>query len=909
MEQETTEYNPNRRLYEIIPPLSTITNGNGDTSLKNILGDNQFGFSADYDINEGKINYAKIIYQSPNEWETSPDGLHWEFVSNHGNAWYKDIHVQSTLETYYYNNDTNAFEEIPNEDYITRFSTEMEYIAKTANNDFGRYVTRGNLSTWLKDMLFVELKTDNTPKDPVRDIPFIAENGTAGDKNLASYFRKTIEDLTNHNITTQVAVSAAGLLTKDVFNGFMAGHTGGTSIPTLNAVISDSLSTYNENPIKEEVSRFLYYPKTSGADVLGTTRVAPSQVNTSLISFGNSSNIVIPKLSSTSIIAGSIDTGTINVDTALTIDTGDASLVITPSLGSLDLLLDGDSYLSISGAGGTGDITFSKSNSLTFSGETTINNKLKYAGLDVGLTTVTSFNNNDILPQYAIKKYVDDSVLNIESGTAASSLLVYTGDKNLEAVDGLTYVAGSAWSFTNGITIPITGGSTIRDWATLEGSNVVTKAEVAAELAGKKPSSYNFYESKYPITSPEYTGGMFYVTNDYVVNNVTSNIKYTNAIDILTNDVVNITDLTTGATGTGINTSVLNTTEVTTLIDTKISSKANNSDILDMVKHDLDFWPLDMKVAFYNGAGENEPKVYGSFDGLTFNSAVPIRNSNFKAPETGDVTPFDFTLDTSDSLGVINKFIVDYIENTYHTSVYTVDTAYAADIMRYAVPGIASGVNSGTKLEVTANGTISKKHKIDLYQYQTTSAADSDTNAAKAEVIFSPMSYSYGDVFIEKAAAISESEKKRFEDIFTATIANYNMYDDNDLIPKAAVRAMLVDLLAEYSGIALIPRSPLEEAEMINTSALTSNFDTTTPNFNSPSNDPLAVPKDIPSGAQLEEVAQAASFASIATANAEAAKAEYDESIAQAEKDAWFKVWQDAKATAEAAVARYEAIK
>ena len=47
MELNTTEYNNNRRLYEVIPPLSAVTSGNGESALKTILGDNQFGFTAE----------------------------------------------------------------------------------------------------------------------------------------------------------------------------------------------------------------------------------------------------------------------------------------------------------------------------------------------------------------------------------------------------------------------------------------------------------------------------------------------------------------------------------------------------------------------------------------------------------------------------------------------------------------------------------------------------------------------------------------------------------------------------------------------------------------------------------------------------------------------------------------------
>jgi hypothetical protein len=124
------------------------------------------------------------------------------------------------------------------------------------------------------------------------------------------------------------------------------------------------------------------------------------------------------------------------------------------------------------------------------------------------------------------------------------------------------------------------------------------------------------------------------------------------------------------------------------------------------------------------------------------------------------------------------------------------------------------------------------------------------------------------------------------------------MYGDNDLLPKSAIKEMINFWMQEFSGFGLIPRSPLEEDEMINNAALTAQFTTSAPVFKTPSNDPAAIPADPDSSVQVAELEAAAIYAAT-TAQAEvAAKAIYDADTTNTDN---YNKWQDAIAEAQAA--------
>ena len=905
MELNTTEYNNNRRLYEVIPPLSAVTSNNGETALKNILGDNQFGFTAEFNVDNNSIDYLRLIYQSPNEWEPTSTNNHWGFVSNHGKAFYRDLQVQDRIDTYV----LTTGEVITDVEYIAKHALiggtgELTYIARPGLDDFGQYITRGNISNWLKEMLFTTVNaTTLVPDAPINSVPFLAGFGTVDETDdLALYFRDTINKLTEYKFEDIINNDLATVLPITTFNSFIGDNITNTSYHSINTIFTNKLEDYYVMPTKTTTRSFLEYEALGVGEEI-TNKVGPTAIGNNIIKI-EGTTVYTSTFESVDITATTkLTTDLIKVTDYLTIeDTGGYTAFINPTASTITLGRD-------DGDGGTtddwmvlaADLSFPKTTTVAFvdGGETSINNILKYGSsvdTTANMTQYGLFPATAFMPKRLIETYIGDTILTIAGAASDGDLLKYNGTKELAVVDGLTHTDTAAWDFTNGITITETSRP---DWATLENADVVTKEEINTQLALKVDVNPDILiaDGVWDL-SGGLSGGIFYINGD----GANPLVKYTNAIDITAAGVVNITYLTTEAHIDLLNadiTSIINVGDMEIIIDAKIADKADASTVNSKVTgYDTTYpanllFPSEKPIVF-----ADDDFNYSSYAGISLNMPKPERTAEFIATEGGLDTPFSIT---ADKTGDMYDSIIAYINNPWNTGLAnSIDAAIELDIMTNAIPAIVSGFNAGTNFITPAIvdvDMITTPHEVNLYQLRYVPAETGIDE--KYQGIFSPMSYSYDEAYYDIAELNTATPNKaRFEDIFTATISNFEMYGDNDLLPKSAIKEMINFWMQEFSGFGLIPRSPLEEDEMINNAALTAQFTTSAPVFKTPSNDPAAIPADPDSSVQVAELEAAAIYAAT-TAQAEvAAKAIYDADTTNTDN---YNKWQDAIAEAQAA--------
>jgi hypothetical protein len=902
MELNTTEYNNNRRLYEVIPPLSAVTSNNGETALKNILGDNQFGFTAEFNVDNNSIDYLRLIYQSPNEWEPTAGNQHWGFVSNHGKAFYRDLQVQDRIDTYVI--DAEAVGEtrlITDVEYIVKYADELTYIVRADNDDFGQYVTRGNISYWLKEMLFITVDSvTKVPDAPDNTMSFLKD---ASEDSLAQYFRNTVIALADWRIEAQEASTIESVLPITTFNSFIGDNITNTSYHSINTIFTNKLEDYYVMPTKTTTRSFLEYEALGvGEDI--TNKVGPTAIGNNIIKI-EGTTVYTSTFESVDITATTkLTTDLIKVTDYLTIEDNDGyTAFINPTASTITLGRD-------DGDGGTtddwmvlaADLSFPKTTTVAFvdGGETSINNILKYGSsvdTTANMTQYGSFPDTAFMPKRLIETYIGDIILTIAGAASAGDLLKYNGTKELAVVDGLTHTDAAAWDFTNGITITETSRP---DWATLENADVVTKEEINTQLVGKVDVNPDILIAggEWAFTGGASSGGVFYINND----GGTPLVTYTNDINIAPSGIVNVTYLTTEAKAALISvgaTSVINAGDVALIAEsyaatkadiTTVNSKVSGYDTSDPA--DLLF-PSEKPIVF-----ADSDFAYSSYAGISLNMPKPERTAEFIATEGGLDTAFSIT---ADKTGIMYDSIIAYINNPWNTGLAnSIDAAIELDIMTNAIPAIITGFNEGSnKIEpaIADADMITTPHKVNLYQLRhmlPDGAVDE-----RYQGIFSPMSYSYDEAYYTKAEENTASPNRaRFEDIFAATISNFEMYGDNDLLPKSAIKEMIHIWMQEFSGFGLIPRSPLEEDEMINNAALTAQFTTSAPVFKTPSNDPAAIPADPDSSVQVAELEAAAIYAAT-TAQAEvAAKAIYDADTTNTDN---YNKWQDAIAEAQTA--------